>query len=99
MNSRCPTTPGRPKNRPVAEDPTAARVHRALAESLQAGEFDGIQGVPGAWALVGVFYDQNGRERAILLTPDKQPLHMTLGLVNYGDTVWREQVRRWTSDC
>jgi hypothetical protein len=77
-------------------DPTASRITTTLAESIRAGELgDTTVGMPGAWVLVGVYHDAEGDERAMFLTPDGQPLRETLGLLDSGQTVWREQLARW----
>lgn len=83
-----------------APDPTAARIEAALSDSIRAGEMgEGITaGMMGSWAIVGVYTDQDGKRRHIMLTADRQPLHETLGLIRAGDIIWSEGMRRWIAD-
>ena len=77
-------------------DPAAGRITAALADGIRAGECgDTTVGMPGGWALVAVYHDGDGDERVLMLAPDDQSLHVTLGLLDAGQTVWREQMRRW----
>lgn len=83
-------------------DPTAERLTEALAQAIQHGELgneDSRAGMPGAWVLVGVWHDTDGDERSAFLAPDGQSLHTTLGLLDAGQTVYREQMRRWVLDA
>jgi hypothetical protein len=76
----------------------ADRVTEALAEAIRGGELadDGATtGMPGAWVLVGIWHDDQGGGRTAFLSPDSQPLHVTLGLLDAGQTVHRESMRRW----
>lgn len=77
----------------------ADRITAAIADAIRAGELgDGVVGMPGSWVLVGVFHDEDGDERAIFESPGGQPLRETLGLLDSGQTVWREAMRRWVLD-
>ena len=79
-------------------DPTSERITDALAQAIQHGELadDGASsGMPGAWVMVGVWHDEHGEERTAFLAPDDQSLHTTLGLLDAGQAVYREQMRRW----
>lgn len=79
------------------KDP-ADRITAAIGEAITAGEMatDGtVTGMPGAWVLVGSWHDQDGEDRSIFLSPPDQPLVMTLGLLESGQTVHREMMRRW----
>ena len=79
-------------------DPTSQRITEALAQAIQQGELSDdacTAGMPGSWVLVGVWHDQEGDERTAFLAPDDQSLHITLGLLDSGQTVYREQMRRW----
>jgi hypothetical protein len=49
----------------------------------------------GAWILVGVYTDADGDQRSAYLCPTGQRLHETLGLVDAGQVVYREALRRW----
>lgn len=75
---------------------TSRRITAAIADAIKAGELgDTTVGMPGAWVLVGCYHDGDGEERAVFQVPDKQPLRETLGLLDTGQTVYREAMRRW----
>lgn len=79
----------------------ADRITAALGEAIRAGEMstDGtVTGMVGSWVMVGLWHDADGRERTVFLTPTRQPLVMTLGLLEAGQTVHRETMRRWVHD-
>lgn len=76
-------------------DPTVARVHQALQESLHAGEFDGLSGMVVGWVLSGTFVDQDGERRMILIAADQQGIDVTVGQIRVAELVWSERVRRW----
>ncbi len=79
-------------------DAAAQRITDALAHAIHHGELadDGTTtGMPGAWVLIGMWHDAEGEERSAFLSPDDQPLHVTLGLLDAGQTVHREEMRRW----
>lgn len=79
----------------MADDPAAERVTAALTEAIRAGELgDGTVGMVGSWILVGVYHDGDD-ERSVYLCPDDQRLHETLGLLDAGQVVYREAMRRW----
>ena len=83
---------------PDQPDPAARRITEAIAQTISNGELDNedvTAGMPGAWVLVGVWHDAEGEERTAFLAPDDQSLHITLGLLDSGQTVYREQMRRW----
>lgn len=72
------------------------RVTAAVADAIQAGELgDTTTGMPGAWVLIGVYHDGDGDERNYWLTSEGQPLRETLGLLDAGQTVYREAMRQW----
>ncbi len=75
---------------------TSTRITAALTDAIRAGELgDTTVGMPGAWVLIGCYHDADGDERAVFLTSEKQPLRETLGLLDAGQTVYREAMRRW----
>lgn len=79
-------------------DAAEQRITQAFAEAIRHGELadDGTDtGMPGAWVLVGMWHDQNGEERTAFLSADGQSLHVTLGLLDAGQAVHREEMRRW----
>ena len=80
-------------------DPAAERITAALAEAIRAGEIgDTTTGMPAGWVIVANYHDADGDTRSIFLTATDQRLHETLGLLDTGQTVWREQLSRWVLD-
>jgi hypothetical protein len=82
-------------------DPTVERITEALAAAIREGELadDGAKtGMPGAWVIVGLWHDADGAERTLFLGPDDQSVHTTLGLLDAGQVVYREQLRQWVFD-
>ncbi|MEU7978233.1 hypothetical protein AB0B63_06845 [Micromonospora sp. NPDC049081] len=77
-------------------DPTAERITSAISEAIRHGELGNTNtGMPAGWVLVANYHDEDGDIRTAFLTADGQRLHETLGLLDTGQTVWREQLRRW----
>jgi hypothetical protein len=77
-------------------DPGADRITAALADAIRAGELgDTTTGMPAGWVLIGNYHDEDGDVRMAFLTADGQRLHETLGLLDSGQTIWREQLRQW----
>lgn len=83
-----------------APDPTVARIESAILDSIRAGEFgrDITAGMLNSWVIIGAYTDQSGTERQLLLTANRQPLHITVGLIKTGDVMWSEGLRRWLLD-
>lgn len=76
------------------------RITAAIGEAIRNGEAgDTTVGMPGAWTLVGVYHDGDGEERTLVVAPDDQSYHVTLGLLSIAGIVWRENVKEWLDDC
>jgi len=77
-------------------DPAADRVTATIADAIRAGELGNTTtGMPAGWVLVASYHDEDGDVRLSFLTADGQRLHETLGLLDSGQTLWREQLRQW----
>lgn len=77
-------------------DLAAARVTSAIADAIRAGELGNTTtGMPAGWVLIASYHDEDGDVRLSFLTANEQRLHETLGLLDSGQTIWREQLRQW----
>ncbi len=77
-------------------DPAAERITATLADAIRAGELGDTQtGMPAGWVLIASYHDEDGDTRLSFLTAAGQRLHETLGLLDSGQTIWREQLRQW----
>lgn len=77
-------------------DSAAARITAAIGDAIRAGEAgDTRAGMPAGFVMVANYHDEDGETRTLFLTADGQLLHETLGFLDMGQTVWREEAIAW----
>ena len=75
----------------------ADRIMNAIQEGIREEEYPG-GGMVTDFVLVASYAGEDGEPRTILSTPRDARLPGTLGLIDFAQTVWREEAREWAKD-
>jgi hypothetical protein len=77
-------------------DAFSERINAAIAEGIHSGEIsDDGKGMPGGWALVATYIDDEGKTCTAFAVNNNAKVHETLGLMALGTAVWEDEARNW----